>query len=99
MKRIALAVVVAIGGSAEADGVPLTVAVGQTVERDVGFAHGVMCDDITIVRPDMKTRNEQTNVFVLTGLKEGRTQCRAGTDPTRPYVVFDVTVVPAKTHH
>src|SRR5262249_51259917 len=99
MKRIAFALVVAIAGSAEADGVKLTVAVGETVEREVGFAHGVMCDDTSIVRPDMRTKNEQTNVFVLTGLKEGRTQCRAGTDPTRPFVVFDVTVVPAKTHH
>jgi hypothetical protein len=98
MKRIAFALVVAVGGTADADGVKLTVAVGETVEREVGFAHGVMCDDTEIVRADMRTKNEQTNVFVLTGLKEGRTQCRAGTDPTRPYVVFDITVTPAKNH-
>jgi hypothetical protein len=98
MKRIAAALVLAFGGTAAADGVKLTVAVGETVEREVGFAHGVMCDDTNLVRVDMKTKNEHTNVFVLTGLKEGRTQCRAGTDPTRPYVVFDVTIVPAKSH-
>lgn len=75
---------------------PLTVEVGQRVEREVGIAIGAQCDDPTIVRATMVTRREDMNVFVATGLRPGTTLCRAGTDPNRFSVVYEVTVVPAR---
>ena len=75
---------------------PLTVEVGQRVERKVGIAIGAQCDDPTIVRAAMETRRDDLNVYVATGLRPGTTLCRAGIDPNRYSVVYEVTVVPAR---
>ena len=44
----------------------------------------------------MKPRNEQSNLFVVKGLKEGTTLCRVGTAPGRPTMLLQVKVIPAK---
>ena len=68
--------------------------VGETGERDVGFALGYQCDDPALVRVAMRARSEQANVFVVTGLRAGVTRCRVGTDPHRPSVVYEIRVLP-----
>ena len=69
-----------------------TIAIGQTIERDVGYAIGVMCDDTKIVTAEMKTVKD-TNILSIKGEREGTTTCRAGTDPNRVSFVFEITVV------
>ena len=69
-----------------------SIVVGQTIERDVGYAIGVACDNPDVVAAEMKTKPSDTNVLVLTGKRAGTTTCRAGTDPYRPSYLFEVTV-------
>jgi hypothetical protein len=69
----------------------IDVKVGKTVETDVGIAVGVRCDDLSLIDVEMKTK-DTTNVFVVKGVREGSTQCRVGTDPHRPSVLFDIRV-------
>ena len=86
-----------LAGSALADDPQrIDVAVGQTVERDVGFAIGLLCDDLSIVRADLRASTPESNTFSVTGVKEGTTMCRAGTAPTRPTFVFEIHVVAAR---
>ena len=78
---------------------PVRVEVGKTAEREVGIAHGMRCDDLSVVRPELVTVADKRNVFRLTGLKEGQTECRVGLDPPghgRPTYLFAVTVVAAR---
>ena len=53
--------------------------VGATTSLDVGFARGLMCDDTTIVRAELRPASPTSNLLVLTGLKRGSTDCRVGT--------------------
>ncbi|HEY0192028.1 MAG TPA: hypothetical protein VGC42_13000 [Kofleriaceae bacterium] len=84
------------GGPVLRDAAALDVAVGDTVTRDVGFALGLACDDLSAIRADLHTAASGTNVFEVTGVKLGDTVCRAGTTPNRPSFVFRVHVVPAR---
>lgn len=70
------------------------IRVGETIEREVGYAIGVRCDHPDIVAAEMKSRTSETNVLLLTGRRAGRTTCRAGTDPNRVSYVFEITVTP-----
>ena len=70
---------------------PLDVAVGETVQREAGQAIGYRCDDPTIVKFELVTVADR-NIALVTGLKEGTTQCRVGTDPHRPSTLYDVRV-------
>ena len=75
----------------------LDVKVGKTVEVDVGYTRGVRCDDLATIEVAIQTRqgstgDATTNVFVVKGLREGTTQCRVGTEPQRPSILFDVRV-------
>jgi hypothetical protein len=81
--------------SADEERTAVTVAVGQTVELEVGYAMGHLCDSETLVRAEMRNKNADTNVLVVTGLKAGTTLCRAGTVTVenRPTVLFEITVV------
>ncbi len=96
MKR--LAVLLALCGSAALavaeDRVAITVRVGQTVETEVGYAMGHQCDDDKLVRAEMRNKDADTNVFVVTGLAVGTTLCRAGTVTVenRPTYLFEITV-------
>jgi len=94
MRRLGLALLL-ISGTALADGTPIDVPIGETIQLGVGYAIGVRCDDNSIVTVEMHTKNE-TNVASFTGIKEGTTLCRVGTDVTRTTYLFDVHVVPAK---
>ncbi len=86
-----------LAASAAADGErPLSIELGKTVQVDVGYARGWMCDDPSLVEADLVTRGDH-NVWVVRGAKLGQTLCRVGTQPLTPvYYVFDVRVVAAK---
>jgi len=85
-----------VSSTAHADGTRIEVPVGETVELDVGYAIGSLCDDTSVVTPEMRERVGKTNVFALTGVKLGTTLCRVGTDVTRSSYLFEIHVVPAK---
>jgi hypothetical protein len=70
------------------------IAVGQAIERDVGYAIGVMCDH-DVVAAEMTTRDDR-NYVVFRGQRAGKTTCRVGTDPNRVSFVFEITVVPKR---
>ena len=78
-----------------ADGTRLDIEITKTVERDVGIATGWFCDDPALMSGELVTRG-QRNVWIVRGLKVGTTQCRVGTDPSRPAFVYEVHVLPAK---
>ena len=78
------------------DALRLDVAVGQTVERDVGFAIGVLCDDLAILRVELRPSTPESNRLSVTGIKEGSTLCRVGTAPERPSYVFEIHVVASR---
>jgi len=73
----------------------LLLAVGETVQRNVGVAIGYRCDDPTIVDINLVTVGDH-NVATITGVKLGTTQCRVGTDPHRHSVLYEVTVTKPK---
>ena len=94
MRSLVLAFCFVTAGIAVADDAErIDVAVGETVERDVGYAMGLMCDDITIVHADVRAKSPESNTFTVTGVKEGTTLCRVGTAPNRPSILFDVHVI------
>jgi hypothetical protein len=79
-----------------ADGRSLEVAVGRTIEVNVGYARGWMCDDPSIIKAELVTRGD-ANIWIVTGVKTGATQCRVGTDMDTPvYYLFDLRVVAKK---
>jgi hypothetical protein len=69
----------------------LAVLVGESTEVDVGFKRGFVCDDPSIVRAWIVTR-DQTNWFIVEGVAPGTTLCRVGTEASRPSFLFEVTV-------
>jgi hypothetical protein len=95
MARIAVLLCILAGTARADDLVRLEVAVGETVERDVGFAMGMQCDDLTIVHAELAPGTAESNTFRVTGVAEGTTRCRAGTAPNRPAYVFEIHVVAA----
>jgi hypothetical protein len=89
----AFAVLVLACGAARADELPrVEVQVGATVERNVAYARGWMCDDPSLVTAEMATRDDH-NVWIIKGVKVGNTQCRVGLDRLSVCYVFDVHVV------
>ena len=54
MVRIALVLCLVTGSALAGDAERLDVAVGETIEQDVGFAIGLLCDDLTIVHPELR---------------------------------------------
>jgi len=67
--------------------------VGGTASFDVGYARGIHCDDIAVVRPELRGETPTSNRFFVTGMRPGRTLCRVGTFRGSPTVFLDVTVV------
>jgi len=103
MSRIAVVIGLILGfaGSAPADEAPqdalrIDVAVGETAERDVGFAMGLHCDDLSIIRVELRAGTPESNTFVVTGLQEGTTLCRVGTALGRPSFVFEIHVAASR---
>jgi hypothetical protein len=85
-------------GRAAADEAPrIDVEVGQTAERDVGIAIGLHCDDLSIIRAELRTESSESNVLRVTGVQPGDTRCRAGTVPGRPMFVFEIHVTARPT--
>ena len=78
---IAMLMSASVGASAEPTSgeVSLELAVGKTASYDVGFARGLQCDDLTIVRADLRADSPTANRLFITGLHAGVTACRAGT--------------------
>jgi hypothetical protein len=74
----------------------LEIPVDTTLETDVGYMRGFLCDDQEVVRAELRSKSETSNVFVVTGLKLGATQCRVGTDLGRPSILFEVRIIPRK---
>ena len=101
MKQLAVLLVLfsSAAPAAAEERIPITVAVGETVKTDVGFAMGHLCDDDQIVRGEMRNKDADNNVFAVTGLAVGTTLCRAGTVTVenRPTYLFAITVTPAVT--
>lgn len=97
---LAASVATSVGVASAQDALPLVVEVGKTVEVEVGFAMGHVCDDNSILRAEMRNKNPATNVFVVTGVKVGTTLCRAGTNSIqdRPSFLFQVSVVEAQAN-
>jgi hypothetical protein len=86
-----------VSGARADDDIPrVDVEVGKTLTKSVGYATGWLCDDTSFLKADVVTRND-TNYWVVTGLKEGHTTCRVGTDPSRVHYIFELHVVPAKS--
>jgi hypothetical protein len=101
IRTAVIAALVGLAGRALADdaaqgALRLDVAVGETVERDVGFAIGLLCDDLSIIRADLRASTPESNKFSVTGVKQGTTLCRVGTAPSRPSYVFEIHVVAAR---
>jgi hypothetical protein len=71
------------------------IELGATVEKNVSYARGWMCDDPSLLTAEMVTRDDH-NVWIAKGVKLGETQCRVGLDRMRVYYVFDVHVVPKR---
>lgn len=97
-----LAGLAALPGRAAADDPPsdapetITVEIGKTTSREVGYAMGHICDDESIVHAEMQNGTADNNLFVVTGLKAGTTLCRAGVVERRPQILFQVTVIEPK---
>lgn len=82
------------------EAVRIDVAVGETIERDVGFAIGLLCDDVAILRADLRASTQESNTFTVTGVTQGTTRCRVGTAPNRPTYLFEIHVVaPRAANH
>jgi hypothetical protein len=75
-------------------GVSVQIKVGQKKVLNVGLAIGLDCDDGTIVRAELRAVSASENELVLTGLKPGKTACRAGTANITRSKVVQITVIP-----
>jgi len=94
MIRIAAIVCLVATSAAADDALRIDVAIGETIERDVGFAIGLQCDDLAIVHAELRAGTPESNTFTVTGVAEGATRCRVGTMPNRPTYLFEIHVVP-----
>lgn len=85
-----------VAATAYAEDVPrVDVEVGASVEKNVEYARGFMCDDPSLVSVEMVTRDDH-NVWIVKGVKVGETLCRVGMDRLRVHYVFDVHVLPKR---
>jgi hypothetical protein len=75
-------------------GTSVQLKVGQTKELNVGLAIGLACDNGSIARAELRAVSDTENHLVLTGLKPGQTDCRAGTATVSRSVLVHITVVP-----
>jgi hypothetical protein len=96
MARLALILAVLFcQGWASADD-SVTVNVGQTKTVDVGLAKGLNCDDLTVAEVEIRNRSADNNELVITGLKPGKTWCRAGTPSAGASALVHIRVVEKK---
>jgi hypothetical protein len=96
MARPALALLMLLAaGHVSADN-SVTLDVGQTTTVDVGLAKGLNCDDLTVAQVEIRTRSADNNELVITGLKPGKTWCRAGTASAGATALVHIRVVEKK---
>ncbi|HMK73699.1 MAG TPA: hypothetical protein VK454_10200 [Myxococcaceae bacterium] len=81
-------------GAPIVSGTSVKLKVGESKVLNVGLSIGLVCDDGTIVQADLETASDKENHLVLTGLKPGKTKCRAGTANVASSKVVNITVVP-----
>jgi hypothetical protein len=95
MKRPALplALAVFLATSVAWSDASVTVPVGKTTTVDVGLAKGLNCDDLSVAQVQIRTRSADQNELVITGLKPGRTWCRAGMPNAGPTALVNIVVV------
>jgi hypothetical protein len=93
---LALAASLAFGQEAPVDsGTRVRLKVGETKVLNVGLAIGLECNDGTVVKAALRPVSPSENELVHTGLKPGKTVCRAGTaDVTGGKLVY-ISVRPA----
>jgi hypothetical protein len=96
MIRIAAVLCMVATSAVADDAMRIDVAVGETIERDVGFAIGLQCDDLAVVHAELHAGTPESNTFTVTGVAEGATRCRVGTTPNRPTYLFEIHVVPPR---
>ena len=75
-----------------ASGVKVTLKVGEQKVLNVGLAMGLVCNDGTVVQAELRPTSATENELVLTGLKPGRTACRAGTANVSRSKLVNITV-------
>lgn len=89
-------VLLAAGVAAAQGSASVRLRVGQTRKVDVGRAVGLVCDDVDLVDAKLVTAKDGTrNVLVLTGKREGETDCRAGQATLGQVVLVHVEVEPS----
>ncbi len=71
----------------------VTVQVGKTTRVDVGLAKGLNCDDLTVADVEIRNRSPENNELVITGLKPGKTWCRAGVSTAGATALIHIIVV------
>jgi hypothetical protein len=91
---VALAAFLAASLASAADSV--TVEVGKTTTVDVGLAKGLNCDDLTVAQVEIRSRSAENNQLVVTGLKPGKTWCRAGMPSAGVTALVHIVVVEKK---
>lgn len=80
------------GSQVVASGVKVHLTVGEQKVLNVGMAMGLACDDGTVVQAELQPVSDTENAVVLTGLKPGKTACRAGTANVTRSKIINVTV-------
>ena len=74
----------------------LEVAVGDSIQHEVGMAIGYRCDDPSLLEVVMRQKSQYVNVVTITGKQPGTTQCRFGIDPYRYSDLHEIRVVPRR---
>jgi hypothetical protein len=88
VKAVVVVLVLLFAGIASAQIPRVVVEVGESVSLDVGNAIGWQCDDPLLVSPQITTQDGH-NVWIVTGVTEGETTCRIGTELGRDsYLVY-----------
>jgi hypothetical protein len=73
-------------------GTSVQLRVGQTKVLNVGMAIGLECNDETVVHAELRPASSTENQLVLTGMKPGKTACRAGTADIARSKLVTITV-------
>ncbi|MEJ7602865.1 MAG: hypothetical protein WKG01_33565 [Kofleriaceae bacterium] len=94
--RLWIAATLVASQVARADVPSLEVAVGDSIEREVGIAIGYRCDDPSLLGVAMRQKSNYVNVVTITGKQPGTTQCRFGIDPYRYSELHTIRIVPRR---
>ena len=93
MLRQALALAALLSASPAFADDSVTVEVGKTTTVDVGLAKGLNCDDLSVAQVQIRNSSAENNQLVITGLKPGKTWCRAGMPNAGATALVHIVVV------